>query len=105
MASVYKKGKSPVIWIRYKDDTGKWKGKPTSYRWSNLGDIRQAKLMARRQAEKEVLRKPAHSSENFENWVLHWIQAQWGNGGSLGTLTRYKRLWMLLSGFLRTYGR
>jgi hypothetical protein len=100
MASIYKKGDSPVIWIHFKDETGKWRGKPTSYRWSNFGDVRQAKLMARRQSEKEVLQKPAHASENFENWVLHWIQAQWGSGSS-GTLTRYKRLWVLLGHFLQ----
>jgi hypothetical protein len=59
MASIYHKNCSPVIWIRYKNEEDKWKGKPTQYRWNNFGEVRQAKLLARKQTEIEQTRPGA----------------------------------------------
>jgi integrase len=99
MASIYRKSPtSDVIWIRYRDAAGKWKGKPTSYRWANIGEVRQAKLLARRQSEVEAQERGCES-QRFGEWVLPWIIEKYG---ALETTTpdRYKRMWRTLMRFL-----
>ena len=54
MASIYHKGASACIWLRYRDSTGKWRGKPTAYKWSNPGDVRQGRRLAERATEREA---------------------------------------------------
>lgn len=98
MASVYRKGESDIIWVRYKDAEGKWKGKATGYRWSNAGDVRQAGLVVRRLSEEEAAARAAGSQSDrvLDDWVLPWIIGTYA-GGSANTLTNYKRLWRTLS--------
>ena len=71
MASLYTRSRSPFFWIRFKDEAGKWQGKATGYRRDNLGDARQAKLLARRMTEEERQRRPHGHGEAFEHWVEH----------------------------------
>ena len=101
MASIYTKDGSAVLWIRYKDESGKWKGKPTSYRAGNLGEKRQAELMARRQSEIEKTRT-THKSAALEEWVLPWLLFKYG--GSPSTLAAYKRYWRTVGRFLEKEG-
>jgi hypothetical protein len=51
MASIYHKGESKTIWIRFQNEAVQWKGKPTAYKWSNFGDVRQAKRLAEKQSK------------------------------------------------------
>lgn len=97
MASIYTKKNSPVLWIRYKDESGKWKGAPTEYRRDNLGDRRQATLLARRQSEKEQSRNQVKGRE-LGDWVLPWLVLKYG--GSLNTVANYRRVWIQLGRYL-----
>lgn len=98
MASTYKKKGSDIIWLRYKDATGVWRGKATSYRASNIGDVRQAKLLARKQSEIEAERRSI-ASEHFGEWVLGWLISKYG-AAETSTPGVYKRMWRTLERFL-----
>ena len=73
MSSIYHKKDSPYISIRYKNEANKWKGKPTKYRWENFGEVRQAKLLARKQTQIEQTRAPHGSHQDFDAWVVSWL--------------------------------
>ena len=96
MASIYTKAGSKMIWIRYKDGAGLWRGKPSGYRTNNPGERRQAELLARRQTEIE--KTMAHSAgTRFEDWVLQWIVMKYG--GTQNTLNAYRGHWQKLAKF------
>lgn len=101
MASIYHKGQSEVIWVRFRAD-GKWKGRPTSYRWSNMGDVRQARLLARRQSEIEAAVRQEHG-ERLDEWVLPWIIEKYGKAET-STAGVYKRWWRAVGRFLDEQG-
>jgi hypothetical protein len=98
MASIYRKKSSSKIWVRYLSPDGKWKGKPTPYRWGNLGDERQAKLLARKASEREAEWRE-EKSERFSDWVLPWLLMRYSAEGT-GTLDAYKRRWRTVTRFL-----
>ena len=80
MASIYPRKDSPFIWIRYKDSSGKWKSTDTGYRWDNIGDRKQACLLAKKKSLEEMANKPARvASQKWEDWVLPWINSRWGD--------------------------
>lgn len=99
MASIYKKGGSEKIWLRYQGADGKWKGKPTRYRWANMGDVRQARLLATRQSEVEAARTGPGKGERLDEWVLSWLIDKYG---AMETTTPaiYKRTWRTILKFL-----
>ena len=99
MASIYRKGGSEKIWLRYRGKDGKWRGASTKYRWSNLGDVRQAKLMARRQGEIEAERSEPENAHRLDQWVLPWLIDKYG---AMKTTTPeiYKRTWRTVQKFL-----
>lgn len=99
MASIYRKNGSDVIWIRYKNEAGKWKGKPTQYHWKNFGEVRQAKLLARKQTEIEQTRPKRGSEQDFENWVVAWLTSKYG-GTNRRTLESYLQMWRPLKRYL-----
>lgn len=101
MASTYTKETSPWIYLRYKDEAGKWKGKPMAYRKDNLGDQRQAEIVARKQSEVEATREPV-AGALLSHWVLGWIIATWGD---LDTTTPeiYKRYWHTIERFFEAH--
>jgi hypothetical protein len=47
MAGTYRCPDSPFIWIRYKSDSGAWKSANTEHRQDNIGDRKQAELLAK----------------------------------------------------------
>lgn len=98
MSSIYRKAGSKKVWIRYKDASGRWKGKPTRYTWANLGDVRQARLLARRQSEIEEARGPA-SQERLVDWVGAWLGEKY-SGADTTTLAVYRRTWRTVCKFL-----
>ncbi len=98
MASTYTKEGSKWIWLRYKDETGKWRGKQLAYRRDNIGDQRQAERVALKQSEIEAAREPA-SGHRLKDWVLGWILATWGNSDT-STPDTYKRQWRTVERFL-----
>lgn len=98
MASIYTKKGSSFFWLRYKDATGRWRGKQTGYRLGNLGDQRQAKLLARKQSEIEAERVTV-TGDAFADWVLPWLIATYG-GAETTTLDVYSRMWRTLTKFL-----
>jgi len=80
MASLYNRSDSPFIWIRYKDAAGKWASKNTGYRQDNIGDRKQAEIVAKRKSLEEMASKPVRvASHNWEDWAMPWIIARWGN--------------------------
>jgi hypothetical protein len=80
MASIYKRQDSPFLWISYKDAAGKWKSANTGYRNDNPGDRKQAAIVAKRKSLEEMANKPARiASHRWEDWVVPWIEARWGN--------------------------
>lgn len=102
MASTYRRPNSPFIWIRFKDETGKWRGKATGYRGDNPGDVRQAKMVARRHSETERIRTP-HSTENWDVWVDAWMSVRYASRDATtwqvyGRYWRHLRRWMELHG-------
>ena len=103
MASIYHKNDSPYIWIRYKNEANKWKGKPTKYRWENFGEVRQAKLLARKQTEIEQTRAPRGSHQDFDVWVVSWLTSKYG-GTNRRTFESYLQTWRPLKGYLAANG-
>jgi len=102
MASLYHKGDSQFIWLRYLSSERKWKGKPTSYRWANLGDVRQARLLARRQTEAEAANR-ADRGERLDEWVLPWLIEKYGKAET-STAGVYKRWWRAIGRYLDETG-
>jgi integrase len=80
MASTYRRADSPFIWIRYKSDAGVWKSANTGYRQDNIGDQKQAELLAKRKSLEEMANKPVQgASHRWEDWGVPWINGRWGN--------------------------
>jgi integrase len=80
VASTYLRPDSPFIWISYKDASGKWKNANTGYRQDNIGDRKQAALIAKKKSLEEMENKPGRvASHKWEDWVLPWINSRWGN--------------------------
>lgn len=98
MASIYTKKGSAFFWLRYKDATGRWRGKQTGYHLDNLGDQRQAKLLARKQSAIEAGRVTA-PGDALADWVLPWLIATYGHSETT-TLDVYSRMWRTLAKFL-----
>lgn len=95
MASIYLRRDSAFVWIRRKDDRGKWIGRATEYRKDNLGDVRQAKLLARKLSAEERQRSPRVAGDAFAHWVENWIDARYGHAPTT-TATVYRRYWRTL---------
>lgn len=99
MASTYTRKNSAFIWVRFKDERGKWKGKATGYRHDNLGDKRQAELLARKLTDEERSRRPEMQSEHWSAWVLEWLNVTYA-GRDNNTLTVYRRHWRHVESWL-----
>ena len=99
MASTYTRKDSAFIWLRIKSDNGKWICKPTGYRHDNLGDRRQADLVARKLSIEERERAPASSHEHWDAWIDAWMQDRYGKRDAT-TLTVYRRYWRRLRDWL-----
>jgi site-specific recombinase XerD len=93
MASTFLRERSPFIWIRYKDASGKWKSMSTGYRQDNIGDRKQAALLAKRKSLEELISKPIKSSRSaWQEWVVGWIGSKWGDPAKLNsTANRYAK--------------
>ncbi|GEM_PF-2234856 len=105
MASIYHKGSDPRIWLRYKDERGKWKGKPTSYHWNNIGEVRQANRLAQLASDREAEQCNSSTAE-FSTWVMPWLNVRYGGLNATSqpqttTLAIYTRSWRMLSRFLK----
>ncbi|MEA3205203.1 MAG: hypothetical protein QOG92_833, partial [Verrucomicrobiota bacterium] len=79
MASTFNRPDSPFIWIRHKDATGKWKSTNSGYRQDNLGDRKQAEILAKKKSLEEMANKPVRAGNRWEDWAVPWIEARWGN--------------------------
>lgn len=104
MASTFLRPNSKYIWIRYKDSNGKWTSASTGYRRDNLGDVRQAGLVARQKTLEEQAAKPARvHGANWDDWVNAWIDQRWGH---LETCTPryYRRYFMRFCQYLDELG-
>ncbi|MEA3212272.1 MAG: hypothetical protein QOE70_5329 [Chthoniobacter sp.] len=95
MASTYLRKSSPFIWIRIKTADGQWISKATEYRKDNIGDRRQAKLLAERLSVEERARRAATGNETWDDWVDNWMITRYGNRKTT-TLGLYKRYWKYL---------
>jgi len=104
VASTFYRPNSKYIWIRYKDANGKWTSSSTGYRRDNLGDVRQAGLVARQKTLEEQAEKPTQArGANFDDWVNAWIDQRWGH---LDTCTPryYRRYFMQFCRYLNELG-
>ena len=109
MASTYTKQDSKFIWIRYKDENGKWKGKNSGYpkgnERSNLGNVRQAELLAREMTQKEMAQRPVVSGRSgFTEWVIPWVEQRWGDKAGGRTLKLYRRYFLRWMDYLNEVG-
>jgi hypothetical protein len=103
MASTYTRKDSQFIWMTYKDDeTGEWKKKATGYKKDNLGDRRQAELVARELTRREKARKPVTSAEQFDAWIDRWMADRYDEDGK--THEVYCRHWRRIQQFLAEHG-
>jgi hypothetical protein len=79
MASLYLRKDSSFIWVQYKGENGAWKSASTGYRHDNIGDRKQAKKLAKEKSLLEMANKPVNTGRSWEDWVIPWITAKWGN--------------------------
>ena len=79
MASTYFRKDSPFIWISFKNAEGKWRSAATGYRQDNFGDRKQAEKLAKQKSLEEMANKPVRASHRWEDWVIPWITARWGD--------------------------
>jgi hypothetical protein len=71
VASLYNRADSPFIWIRYKDAAGNWRSANTGYRQDNMGDRKQAALLAKQKSLEEMVNKPVRvASHRWEDWAV-----------------------------------
>jgi hypothetical protein len=64
----------------YKSDSGAWKSANTGHRPDNIGDRKQAELLAKRKSLEEMANKPVPvASHRWEDWGVSWINGRWGN--------------------------
>jgi hypothetical protein len=104
VASTYIRPDSPFVWIRYKDTKGKWRNANSGYRKDNIGDRRQAKLVAREKTLEELASRPAQPGKtDFDSWVIPWIDQRWGH---LKTVTPkyYRRYYLWWRKYLKEIG-
>jgi hypothetical protein len=92
MASLYYRGNS--IWVRYRNQEGTWKSKPTGYRKTNAGERRQAERLRNTLTRRERLEAPV-AGVGWE-WVDAWMEGRWIRR----TLRNYQICWGHLSRFL-----
>jgi hypothetical protein len=100
MASTFLRPDSKFIWLRFKNDAGKWQSKATKYRKDNAGDRRQAELLARDMGDEERLRRSAEKSEHWECWVDAWMVGRYKGK----TLNLYQIHWRKLLAWLVAEG-
>jgi integrase len=67
-----------------------------------MGDVRQARLLARRQSEIEAAARENHG-ERLDEWVLPWIIEKYGQAET-STAGVYKRWWRAVARFLDEEG-
>lgn len=103
MASTYTRKDSNLIYLRFKDPSGKWIGRPTGYRKDNIGERRQAKLLARKMAEEQRPAGRGQAGDRWEDWVDGWLDATYG-GSAATTLKVYRRYWRKTLPWLLTNG-
>jgi hypothetical protein len=84
-----------MIWIRKKNEDGKWESKPTCWRKDNQGDKRQAQLAAQKLSLEERTRAPKSNREHWDAWVEQWIESRYGGpeDRQKTTGTVYRRYW------------
>jgi hypothetical protein len=79
MASLYPRGN--ILWIHFKDATGKWRNISTGYRRNNAGERRQAARLCDEQTLRERLAQPAAAAGGW-SWVDGWLETRWGGDNS-----------------------
>jgi hypothetical protein len=103
MASIYLRPDSPYIWMRHKDSSGKWKSTNTGYRKDNVGDKRQAELLAReRTVEEHATQRVNPGRASFDEWCPSWIEQRWGN--KKPTVKVYRQRYRFLIEYLSEAG-
>lgn len=103
MASTYTRPDSPFIFIRYKDPSGKWRGRKTGFLKTKQRDIKDAEEMAADTTTEEKKRTPAGKSPIFSDWVVPWLEDRY-RGRETTTLAVYLRHWKKLSRWLEARG-
>jgi hypothetical protein len=104
MASVYNRSDSPYIWISYKDASGKWRNSNSGYRKDNVGDRRQAELVAREKTLMELTARPVSPGRSaFAEWTAQWIEQRWGHKRN-STLQQYRRCFLTWQEYLTEIG-
>jgi integrase len=101
VASIYLRKDSRFCWIRLKRPDGTWESKATQYLKDNIGDRRQADLMARRASIEERENTPASQREHFDAWVDAWMKDRYG-GTDGTTLVVYQRHWRRLRDWMKS---
>jgi integrase len=80
VASIYSRKDSPNLWIKFKNESGKWVAMNTGFRRDNPGDRKQASNLARTTSLKEMATKTSKASgSEWQDWVIPWINSRWGD--------------------------
>lgn len=98
MASVFKNKGSDWIYISYVGKDGVRHKSNTGYKWSNLGQRRQAQRLADAKTLEEHTQARQNSSGRFESWVSTWILTRYGN--SRKSLIAYQARWRNVEKYL-----
>ena len=97
MACLYARENSPFWYIRFKDARGKWTSKPTTYRWNNPQETKEAKARCAANTAQELSSRDISSNEKWDSWVDDFFATHCKN-----PLTRrgYDQSWQWLRSYL-----
>ena len=101
MATLYPKKGSPYYYIRFKDESGKWRDKATTYRQDLTSERKQARAYAAEISQKELKRTPVKDGEAWDFWVLRFLRQTYAGPERSNTLKRYELSWRNVHAFLK----
>lgn len=104
MASLYKRERSPYLWIKYIDESGKRRQESTKFRSDVSLQVKQARQLRDDLTAREVARKgePGEGPDIWAAWVPRFIRQRYG--GSDITRTRAEQVWNNVSAYFSVRG-
>lgn len=105
MAYTYCRPNSPWIYIRFKDDAGKWVSRPTSYRKGHKAEKAKADKAALKLSQEERAKALHAPGDQWDAWVPAWIKHRYGSkADEATTFSVYNRYWRRFSRWLAAAG-
>ena len=101
MATLYIKKGSPFYYLRYKEESGKWRDRATTYRHDLTSERKKARAYAAEINHKELKRTPVKAGEAWDFWVLRFMRQAYAGPEHDNTLARYELSWRNVHAFLQ----